>query len=215
MPPSTKIGLSTIPAGLQERACFSPIAAANSVPLAWQDGPYGTSSEKVFHFSVMILVAAGVGVTPFASILKTLAFQAKNGVMETPLKKVAFFWTCRNEDEFNSFKDIMVGICEDPYLGSIFELNTYLTGEINLKKVAATQLYHQYAGRPDWNRIGRRIGEEFPEDDIGVFLCGPISIAHQLSAMCKKMNPPPASVRNQRVSDAKRQRKFIFYKENF
>lgn len=74
------------------------------------DGPYGTSSEKVFHFEVMMLVAAGVGVTPFASILKTLAYQAKNGVLETPLKKVAFFWTCRNEDEFNSFKDIMVSL---------------------------------------------------------------------------------------------------------
>jgi hypothetical protein len=44
------------------------------------DGPYGTSSEKVFEFKVMILVAAGVGVTPFASILKTLAYQAKNNV---------------------------------------------------------------------------------------------------------------------------------------
>eukprot|EP00962_Isochrysis_galbana_P013092 scaffold3743_cov120-Isochrysis_galbana.AAC.1 len=72
------------------------------------DGPYGTSSAMVFEFKVMILVAAGVGVTPFASILKTLAFQAKNGVLETPLKKVAFFWTCRDQSEFNSFRDILV-----------------------------------------------------------------------------------------------------------
>ena len=163
----------------------------------------------------MMLVAAGVGVTPFASILKTLAFQAKNGVLETPLKKVAFYWTCRNEDEFNSFKEIMVGICEDAYLGQIFELNTYLTGEINLKKVTANQIYNQYAGRPDWNRIGKKIGDEFPDDDIGVFLCGPATIGHQLSAMCKKLNPPPASIRNQRVSDMKHQRRFMFFKENF
>ena len=180
------------------------------------DGPYGTPSENVTHYSVMMLVAAGVGVTPFASILKTLAYQAKNGVLETPLKKVAFFWTCRNADEFNSFRDILVGICEDPYLGSIFELNTYLTGEINLKSVTANQLYHQYAGRPDWNRVGRRIGEEFPEDDIGVFLCGPMAIAHQLSTMCKKMNGTPSKVRNpRRMSDAKRPRQFTFFKENF
>ena len=53
------------------------------------DGPYGSASEEVFHFEVMVLVAAGIGVTPFASILKTLAKQAREDRLESPLKKVA------------------------------------------------------------------------------------------------------------------------------
>lgn len=109
-----------------------------------------------------------------------------------------------------------MGICEDPYLGRMFELNTYLTGEINLKTVTASEKYHQYAGRPEWNRIGKKMREDFPEDDIGVFLCGPIAIANQLSAMCKKLNPPRASVKtsvkNQRASEAKRPGRFTFFK---
>jgi len=98
----------------------------------------------------------------------------------------------------------------------MFELNTYLTGEINLKTVTASEKYHQYAGRPEWNRIGKKMREDFPEDDIGVFLCGPIAIANQLSAMCKKLNPPRASVKtsvkNQRASEAKRPGRFTFFK---
>ena len=34
------------------------------------DGPFGTASEDVFDYEVDILVAAGIGVTPFASVLK-------------------------------------------------------------------------------------------------------------------------------------------------
>ena len=34
------------------------------------DGPFGTASEDVLKFPVSLLVGAGIGVTPFASILK-------------------------------------------------------------------------------------------------------------------------------------------------
>jgi len=34
------------------------------------DGPFGTASEDVLQFEVSLLVGAGIGVTPFASILK-------------------------------------------------------------------------------------------------------------------------------------------------
>jgi len=209
-----------------------PKGAAGNVPAdtaiqvgghhLYVDGPYGTASEEVFHFSVLILVAAGMGVTPFASILKTLAYQAKNDMLETPLKKVSFYWTCRDQAEFNSFKDIMEGICTDPYLGRMFDLNTYLTGELNLKSISASEKYHQFAGRPNWSRIGKKIGDEYPDDDVGVFLCGPAAIGTQLAAMCKTMNPVAVDTRSSvadrrtsRLDVHKRPRKFVFHRENF
>ena len=36
------------------------------------DGPYGAASEDVFDYKVTVLCGAGIGVTPFASILKTV-----------------------------------------------------------------------------------------------------------------------------------------------
>jgi NADPH oxidase len=205
-------------------APFKPKAPSTPPDLSqhelFMDGPYGTASEEVFHYQVMVLVAAGIGVTPFASILKTLAHQAKADKLETPLKKVAFYWVCRDEREFNSFKDIMVGIVEDKAISDIFELNTYLTGEINLKTISADEKYHQYAGRPNWNRIGKQLSDDYPGTDVGVFLCGPEAIANQLSAMCKKMNPTTERrvSRTSTVPEAAskgKQRRFVFHKENF
>ena len=36
------------------------------------DGPFGSASEDVFQYEVSVLVGAGIGVTPFASILKSI-----------------------------------------------------------------------------------------------------------------------------------------------
>ena len=72
----------------------------------------------------ILLVAAGIGVTPFASILKTLARQAQTNRLETPLKRCSFFWICRDEREFQSFKDVLVDILAGTALANIFELNT-------------------------------------------------------------------------------------------
>ena len=45
---------------LTGRLCFSVAV----------DGPFGTASEDIFTYEVDVLVAAGIGVTPFASVLK-------------------------------------------------------------------------------------------------------------------------------------------------
>ena len=34
------------------------------------DGPFGTATEDILSYEVDIFVAAGIGVTPFASVLK-------------------------------------------------------------------------------------------------------------------------------------------------
>jgi hypothetical protein len=36
------------------------------------DGPYGTASREIFNSEHAVLIAAGIGVTPFASILQSL-----------------------------------------------------------------------------------------------------------------------------------------------
>ena len=58
------------------------------MPVIKVDGPYGAASEDVFNYSVLILVAAGIGVTPFASIIKTIAIQYTQRRCETPISKV-------------------------------------------------------------------------------------------------------------------------------
>lgn len=45
-------------------------ALSNRLPRVRIDGPYGAPAEDVFKSEVAVLVGAGIGVTPFASILK-------------------------------------------------------------------------------------------------------------------------------------------------
>lgn len=52
------------------------------------DGPFGTASEDVFRYEVVMLVGAGIGVTPFASILKSVWYKHIQNKQEVFTKKV-------------------------------------------------------------------------------------------------------------------------------
>lgn len=53
------------------------------------DGPFGTASEDVFQYEVAMLVGAGIGVTPFASILKSIWYKFQQADQTLKTKKVA------------------------------------------------------------------------------------------------------------------------------
>jgi hypothetical protein len=60
------------------------------LPRVMVDGPFGSASEDYFKFEVAVLVGAGIGVTPFASILKSIWYRLnypKDG-KKTRLQKV-------------------------------------------------------------------------------------------------------------------------------
>lgn len=46
---------------------------------AWQilrvDGGFGAASEEVFEYETVMLIGAGIGVTPFGSILKNIQYR--------------------------------------------------------------------------------------------------------------------------------------------
>ncbi|CAG2256555.1 CYBB [Mytilus edulis] len=53
------------------------------------DGPFGTATEDIFWYEVDVFVAAGIGVTPFASILKHIRYQCMNPDGDMKLRKMA------------------------------------------------------------------------------------------------------------------------------
>ena len=116
--------------------------------------------------------------------------------------------------QFNSFKDLLAGVVEDRSLLDVFSINTYITGELDLKKVQLKGNWNQFAGKPDFRRIGKETRAAFPDDDVGVFLCGPNAIGDQLRAMCAQHNPKPNSL-GQMPSRAQAGPRFEFHKETF
>lgn len=81
------------------------------LPRIYVDGPFGSASEDVFKFETALLVGAGIGVTPFASILKSIWYRMSSAsTQNTRLKKVYFFWICRDVASLEWFKSLLHAI---------------------------------------------------------------------------------------------------------
>ncbi|OMH84403.1 Cytochrome [Zancudomyces culisetae] len=74
------------------------------------DGPFGSASEDVFKHEVSMLFGAGIGVTPFASILKSIWYRYNFPNRKNKLKKVYFIWTQRETQSFEWFRDLLKAI---------------------------------------------------------------------------------------------------------
>ena len=80
------------------------------LPRVYIDGPFGSASEDVFKYEVAVLVGAGIGVTPFASILKSIWYRMNYPQQKTRLRKVYFFWVCRDFGSFEWFRSLLLAI---------------------------------------------------------------------------------------------------------
>lgn len=73
------------------------------------DGPFGTASEDVFRYEVVMLVGAGIGVTPFASILKSVWYKHIQNNQEVFTKKVReAFTSAKNCENFTLTEQLKV-----------------------------------------------------------------------------------------------------------
>ena len=80
------------------------------LPRIFLDGPFGSASEDVFKFEVALLVGGGIGVTPFASILKSIWYRMNYPRGNSRLKKVYFFWVSRDIAAFEWFRSLLLAV---------------------------------------------------------------------------------------------------------
>lgn len=85
---------------------LDPSYSARPLPAVRIDGPYGAPAEDVFKVEVAVLIGAGIGVTPFASILKHIWYRQRKGTLGS-LKRVEFFWVCRDAPSFGWFQSLL------------------------------------------------------------------------------------------------------------
>lgn len=82
------------------------LAAPDGSPIFKIDGPFGAASEEVFKFNTVVLCGAGIGVTPFASILKSIRYKIE-ATGQTVIQKVYFYWISRDKNSFEWFSDLL------------------------------------------------------------------------------------------------------------
>ncbi|KAM7339374.1 hypothetical protein ACRRTK_002858 [Alexandromys fortis] len=183
------------------------------------DGPFGTASEDVFSYEVVMLVGAGIGVTPFASVLKSVWYKRCGGDADLRLKKIYFYWLCRDAQAFEWFADLLQLLetqMQAQGQGDFLSCRIFLTGwddaqadhfavhhDEDTDVITGLRQKTQY-GRPNWELEFKTIAGQHPSTRIGVFLCGPEALARTLNKQSiSHSEPGPRGVH------------FIFNKENF
>ena len=115
----------------------------------------GSAAEEVDDYDVIVLVGAGIGVTPFASIIRTLVLKSQqNKKQKKKTIDVNFYWLCRNKEEFLSFRDLMkVQIADRKSV----HFNLFMSGETEVTDTnfqRELQSYKKWSslftGRPNW-----------------------------------------------------------------
>jgi NADPH oxidase len=176
--------------------------SALTMPEVRIDGPYGAPAEDVFDSEVAVLVGAGIGVTPFASILKHIWYRQRKGNLGA-LKRVEFFWICRDAPSFGWFQSLLQEVEAAQVDPNFLRMNIYLTQKISedmLWNIAVNDAGAEYDpltllrtrtmyGRPDWKSIYSRIrmaietGQYLPgreaslKTKVGTYFCGPNGLA--------------------------------------
>jgi NADPH oxidase len=185
-------------------------------------GPFGAPAQKVWQFDTIMIVGSGIGVTPFASILRSVQLRAQQRdailsasssapkellekVVTVPLR-VYFYWIVRSQEELRWFGDLLAAAARGP-AQDIIEVNVFMTGEVELSQVEPlTCTTRHFCGRPNWGRIFKENRARHTGEHVGVFLCGSPAIGKELSAQSIKHSDAPNSQSCTR---------FTFYKEYF
>jgi predicted ferric reductase/Ca2+-binding EF-hand superfamily protein len=164
------------------------------------DGPFGTANQRIFELRHAVLIGAGIGVTPFASVLESIVFrgQAGQGVLE----KVYFYWLNRDPISFEWFAKLLACLERDAPMGLV-DIRIFMTGgRGNITSTllhVAREVAHDLGdpdvvtglesmtrvGAPDWRAELSAIARDCPAAEV--FYCGPPGLARSVRSVCSEV----------------------------
>ncbi len=166
------------------------------------DGPYGSPSAHIFDSEVAVFIGAGIGVTPFASVLESLVLRG-NGERPPTLRKAYFFWLNRDQYSFEWFAELLREI-EKADHRALLDVHLCMTGgragTTALALEAARDILHSagrtdivtglrthtHMGSPDWETFLRDIAARHAPVHVDVYFCGPPGLAAKLRPICER-----------------------------
>lgn len=158
------------PMGMYEVA----LQNGQTMPKLRVDGPYGAPAEDVLENEIAVLIGTGIGVTPWASILKNIWHLRSSQNPPRRLRRVEFIWICKDTSSFEWFQTLLSSLEAQSANAAASEgsaeflcIHTYLTqrldddtaANIYLNSVGQaldplTELKSQTNfGRPDFKRL--------------------------------------------------------------
>ncbi|XP_051484516.1 NADPH oxidase 5 [Apus apus] len=124
------------------------------------DGPYGTPTRRIFTSEHAVLIGAGIGITPFASILQSIMYRYRRRKQSCPschyswcedlqdeemtLRKVDFIWINRDQKHFEWFVSLLTKLemeqAEQEPGGRFLEMHMYMTSALGKNDMKAIGL---------------------------------------------------------------------------
>lgn len=172
--------------------------------VAYLDGPYGSPSAGIFTSRVAVLVGAGIGVTPFASVLESIVRRANGQGLPVQISKAYFFWLNRDQYSFEWFRALLAHI-EATDTRGLLDIHLCMTGaqagatalglELSREVVHSSGRSdlitglrtHTHAGAPDWPELLGQIQRRHSAEGVDVYFCGPRGLARKLRAVSARL----------------------------
>ncbi|XP_017706629.1 PREDICTED: NADPH oxidase 5 isoform X1 [Rhinopithecus bieti] len=123
------------------------------------DGPYGSPTRRIFASEHAVLIGAGIGITPFASILQSIMYRHRKrkhtcpncqhswieGVQDNmKLQKVDFIWINRDQQSFEWFVSLLTKLemdqAQETQHDRFLELHMYMTSALGKNDMKAIGL---------------------------------------------------------------------------
>ncbi|GAA5843443.1 hypothetical protein JCM5353_006964 [Sporobolomyces roseus] len=186
------------------------LALGRSLPTLRIDGPFGAPAQDVLSNEVAVLVGAGIGVTPFASILKDIWYKQQKNQLGA-LRRVLFVWINREAENFEWFNSLLKNLEQAQTDPNFLTIQVYLTKQVDAATInniaihafetALDPLTNLHArtqyGRPNFDRLFSSMKEQIEKGNylpglesslkttVGVYYCGPSPLAATLKAATK------------------------------
>ena len=174
-----------------------------SKPIAVRlDGPYGSPSAHVLSQRHAVMIGAGIGVTPFASVLDSLVTRAYEGNLE--LEKLYFYWINKDQSSFEWFKDLLLEL-EKKDRRALVEIRIFLSRTraniaalvLNVARNQAHELgkpdlftglrAQTRVGKADFERELSEIAKQHASEKVEVFYCGGPELGRDLKRICIRL----------------------------
>lgn len=141
------------------------------------DGPYGAPAEDVFDNEIAVLIGTGIGVTPWAAILKNIWHMRMSPNPPKRLRRVEFIWICKDTSSFEWFQALLssleaqsMGPSESDKSEDFLRIHTYLTQKVDVDTANNIVLNSVGTDKDPLTELKSRTN--FGRPDFGKLLCG-------------------------------------------